>query len=111
LPEIRLQRANTPQLEVLDLLERLQQSFLDKVVCVREVACHLGEPSAGPALERLQVPREQPFDRVLVLSWAPTDELKCRVEIGGIASWCAEFVSLFGHKHVGEWAGARILLD
>jgi hypothetical protein len=40
LPEIRLQRANTPR-------------------------CPFGEPSVGAALERAQVPREQPFDRVI----------------------------------------------
>ena len=107
MPEIRLQRANPPRFEVLDLLERLQQRFLDKVVCIRQVARPFGKPSAGPALERLQVPREQPFDRSLVSGPGSTDQLERRVQIvDSIARPGAEFVRIFGHKHAGLWVSA-----
>src|SRR5262245_14376430 len=81
LPQIRLQRADATGLEALDPLNRLQQCFLDKVVRIRKVARVSGKTATGPALQRLQVPREKPFDRALISGTGSADQLERRLEV------------------------------
>ena len=66
LPQIGLQRADAARLEPLNPLKRPEQGVLDKVVGVGQVAGPPGQAAAGPALERLEVAREQAVERVVV---------------------------------------------
>ena len=66
LPQIRLKRTDTAGLEALDPLKRLDQSVLDKVVGVGQIARPPGQSPAGPALERLQMAGEQAFECLAV---------------------------------------------
>ena len=76
LPQVRLQRTDTARLEVLDPLERLKQGVLDKIIGVGEIARPLRQPAAGPSLERLEMSREEAFQRLLVTGAGPLDQMK-----------------------------------
>jgi hypothetical protein len=67
LTQVRLQRTDTARLEVLDPLERLGQSVLDKIIRVGEIARARRPPAAGPSLERLEVSAT----RRSCASWSP----------------------------------------
>ena len=60
----------------LDPLKRPEQGVLDKVVGVGEIARPLGQAAAGPSLERLQMPREQLLERLLIAGAGAVDQLK-----------------------------------
>src|SRR5262249_33444935 len=76
LAQERLQRTDTARLEVLDSLERLNQSVLDKIVRVGEVARPPGQPAAGPPLERFEMSREEAFQRLLITRAGPLDQVE-----------------------------------
>jgi hypothetical protein len=81
LTQVRLQRADTPRLEVLDPLERLNQGVLDKIIGVGQISRPLRQPAPGPSLERLEMSREETLQRVLITRAGPLDQVKGRVEV------------------------------
>ncbi len=80
LPEVRLQRADAPRLEVLHLSERPQEGVLDEIIGIGEVAGPPREPSAYPTAKRRKMPRHQSFERLAVAAANALDQRECRLE-------------------------------
>ena len=83
LTQVRLQRADAARLEVLDPLKRLNQSFLDKVIGVGQIARPFRQPAAGPTLKRFEVSREQALQRLLITRASALDQMKGRIDLNG----------------------------
>ena len=73
LTQVRLQRTDTARLEVFDSLKRLKQGVLDKIIRVGEIARPLRQAAVRPSLERLEMSREEAFQRFLVTGAGPLD--------------------------------------
>jgi hypothetical protein len=82
LPQISLKRTNAAGLEALDPLKRPDQGVLDKVVGIGRIARPPGQPSSGPALERVEVTGEQALQGLVVPCPRPADQMKGRLRIG-----------------------------
>ena len=66
LPQVGLQRADTPDLDALDLPKRPKEGVLDKVVRVGHVACPAGQPAADKTAQGAEMARHQALERLLV---------------------------------------------
>jgi hypothetical protein len=53
-------------LEALDPVRRLKRGALDEIIGVGPIPRPFRQPPGRPALERLEMPCEQPFDGLLV---------------------------------------------
>lgn len=113
--QIRLERTDTPRCEVFHPLERLKQGLLDKVLGIGDIARPLRQPAAGPAFERLSMPRKEPFERFGVAGARAIDQGGGRIEVGRWpwgGPWGAPVgeTATFGHDNARNEKEVLILL-